>query len=745
MIGAWLSRLLRAMLRRWRPREGWPGWSLGALAALWPAWALAHTGWIRGANGLVTFAFLAYVILHLFFSRPHRRLRVAAMFLLPYPLMLVSLARALPPAGMWLNGVVNTLVWVLSAGHRGAPLAAWGDLFDIFSLHVAEFNGELLYWVQGALAGHVRSGRTALAVLLAVGLYAHVLWLLWAALRREDGLLAGLGGVFVTAWNMYWAGSGLTWVVGMLAISTLLAVALHYGYLERRWVSRRVDFSDQLRWDFGMMAGGLALAVLLVSPLIPTLTSPRLYAGIWTRISRPWTHVEQEASRLFPDVNRAPRSPLGRATLPSLPRSHKLSGSPRLLQSEVFTVRPREGKPLPPAYWYGQAYDVYTSRGWEQSPWQTKHLAAGEAWQGPVGQARVHAWHTVELKTRTRDVYAAGLPVAVDRPAQALVYDDKELIGMRLSDPTRSYVALGAINVADEAMLRGAGTAYPLWVETRYLALPPTVPARVRELARRITRDAPTPYDKARALEHELRLYPYSLDVPLPPEDRDLVDWFLFDLRTGYCDYYASAFVVLARSVGLPARFVMGYAQGRWDATAGVYHVTGNDAHSWPEVYFPSYGWVPFEPTASRPVFTYRETYRPTPEGARVSWQQTLAEFRAWARSRWRSVRLWRLFLWVVRIAVGLFLLYLAWWAYWLWRVPGPARAYAQLVWLGPWLGVELQPGWTPTEYVRALDARLRELGRAPALRDRVRAWAWRALARYLVWRYGAHPIQDAG
>jgi hypothetical protein len=89
--------------------------------------------------------------------------------------------------------------------------------------------------------------------------------------------------------------------------------------------------------------------------------------------------------------------------------------------------------------------------------------------------------------------------------------------------------------------------------------------------------------------------------VPIPPEEQDVADYFLFDLKKGYCDYYATAMVVLARSSGLPARFVSGYASGSYDAASAVYIVRELHAHSWAEVYFPEIGWIEFEPTAGQP------------------------------------------------------------------------------------------------------------------------------------------------
>ena len=82
------------------------------------------------------------------------------------------------------------------------------------------------------------------------------------------------------------------------------------------------------------------------------------------------------------------------------------------------------------------------------------------------------------------------------------------------------------------------------------------------DLAKELTANMANPYDKAKAIEAYLRTYPYSLDIKPPPPDRDVADYFLFDQKIGYCDYYATSMVVLSRAVGLPARLVIGYANG---------------------------------------------------------------------------------------------------------------------------------------------------------------------------------------
>ncbi len=139
----------------------------------------------------------------------------------------------------------------------------------------------------------------------------------------------------------------------------------------------------------------------------------------------------------------------------------------------------------------------------------------------------------------------------------------------------------------------------PAALLARHTSLPSDLPQRVHDLAREVALSDPnaTPYDQARAIETFLRQYPYSLDVPLPPPDVDMTDYFLFDLQRGFCDYYATAMVVLARSVGLPARLGTGFLQSPVTEN-GEQFIRQNGAHSWAEIYFPGYGWVEFEPTA---------------------------------------------------------------------------------------------------------------------------------------------------
>jgi transglutaminase-like putative cysteine protease len=171
----------------------------------------------------------------------------------------------------------------------------------------------------------------------------------------------------------------------------------------------------------------------------------------------------------------------------------------------------------------------------------------------------------------------------------------------------RSYTVVSSIPAVDERTLRSlspvAGSESGELSFGRYLVLPDSITARTIALSAEIVAGAETPYDQALAIESYLRQFEYDLTVPEPPSQvADVADFFLFELQRGYCDYYATAFVVLARLAGLPTRFATGYAMGGWDPMEGVWVVTEGEAHSWPEVFFSDVGWVAFEPTAGRPT-----------------------------------------------------------------------------------------------------------------------------------------------
>lgn len=311
---------------------------------------------------------------------------------------------------------------------------------------------------------------------------------------------------------------------------------------------------------------------------------------------------------------------------------------------------------------------------------------------------------------------------------QLPVYDDVEAVFPRNPEDagaSGSYEVTGLTSIADEAMLASAGADYPGWVTDRYLPMGETVTPRTIELALEIAAEAGTPYEQAVAIESYLRTnITYDERVDAPPEGADIVDYVLFEDRRGYCEYYSSAMTIMMRALGVPARTVVGYYPGDYDDARDGFLYRQENAHAWTEVFFPGYGWIPFEPTANRPleerdismeaptetvVATPEEEAAPTPtaaveEGATPAIDERILENPGPPEMSpieddsgtpgWITP--------VVGGTVLLSVLGAGFWLIWNWRLRGlpPSSAlFARLVRVGRLTGVNTTGTTTPREY----------------------------------------------
>lgn len=177
---------------------------------------------------------------------------------------------------------------------------------------------------------------------------------------------------------------------------------------------------------------------------------------------------------------------------------------------------------------------------------------------------------------------------------------------LRADDGWRDYyneLYAESLEEADDVLEEVGGI--DMWFENE-LQLPDSLPDRVRELAHELTDGLTSEYEKVRAIENYLKEdggYRYSLlEVENTPDGGDYVDHFLFESRIGYCNNFSSAMTVLLREVGIPARWTKGFTPGSQfidENGESFFEVSNANAHSWVEVFFPSYGWVPFEPSPS--------------------------------------------------------------------------------------------------------------------------------------------------
>ncbi len=289
-------------------------------------------------------------------------------------------------------------------------------------------------------------------------------------------------------------------------------------------------------------------------------------------------------------------------------------------------------KATQPRYWRGVTYDDWDGRRWRSTgpartvTWASEVLAldptAGGAGTGvgegaTAGADEAAADGGVPM-AREEQVFTAvggGLDVllAAWRPVEveaavrsAALGEDRSL---QLDTPLEAGATWRVVSAvvtpsaddlrrADPGQLP-AGSA----VLARY-ASEDDVDPEVAELARTITAGAaPTAYDRIRALEAWMAAnITYSRDIPVLPEGRDAVHELLFASHRGFCEQIGTALVVMLRSLGVPARLVVGYVPSEFDGATGEWVSRGSDAHAWAEVYFPGIGWQGFDPTASVPL-----------------------------------------------------------------------------------------------------------------------------------------------
>jgi transglutaminase-like putative cysteine protease len=298
-----------------------------------------------------------------------------------------------------------------------------------------------------------------------------------------------------------------------------------------------------------------------------------------------------------------------------LPNEHLIGSGSELSDQVVMVVRiesPQEEAitetPSSPIYLRALVYDQYTGRGWKSRPAEIKTHLPGEKIQfGLPEKSRLIRQQVQFVEDLGGFVYTVGTLVSVDHDfkvawwIQDQIHSIYDFFGVEIEE--NSYRADSVLQSPSIDELKTAEQTYPEWIRNYYMSLPATVPDDVLALAVELTATETTPFDRAVAIERYLRQIPYTLDVTRPPSSVDLTEYFLFDLRKGYCDYYATAMVVLARAAGLPARYVTGYIGEHYDAERDAYIITADQAHAWVEVYFPEYGWVPFEPTGGRSAF----------------------------------------------------------------------------------------------------------------------------------------------
>lgn len=614
----WTLRAIFWFLATFRPHLGWLALLVAMLLAWLPALALGDNRVIEMRRIQATLDLVGPVAvvvtwLLLGWRAPRRKSRWGKLtplltFLLFLLIGLLVLSQSmigwLPgPSRLWQT--VTTNGWV-SLGQ--AMVADWQQLLT-----------RLAIWWQGVLSGGAAQDNLIFAAFAGLLFWSVSALMAWLLRRYERALIAALPLLWLLGTLLLYSGVERALMLSGVTLAVVLHLLLDQQQLIRRWHAQGLDYASDLIVDRMIMIGSLGLVLFILAALMPNLYYRPLVVRYYELIEPLDSKLESVRDRLFPDLTGISRRQ--GAAAGGLPNAFLLGGSVTLGESVVMQVRANDtagyeyfdgplGEQLDPPghYMRGATLSRYDGHGWDNPATVVRQdLDANTPWRTAPTDGRKELVQSVTLFVSSPVLYAAPEPLEPGVEYQAQLRSDGDLIA--LQQRARSYTVISSIPAVSEAMLAAApnwDAEHPLPAELAiHLELPPTVTDRTRELAAKLVAGKATLFEEAQALEQFLRQYTYDLEVPEPPTDvTDITDYFLFELQRGYCDYYATAFVVLARSVGIPARFATGYAVGSWNPAEAMWIVTESAAHSWPEVYFADYGWIPFEPTAGRPTLT---------------------------------------------------------------------------------------------------------------------------------------------
>lgn len=273
----------------------------------------------------------------------------------------------------------------------------------------------------------------------------------------------------------------------------------------------------------------------------------------------------------------------------------------------VMRVRIEDSEPPRGLRWRGVALDEFTGMGWRKSPDARRPDPTVIERPGFFQLGTAEAVHHLTTQTffleplESPVLFAAPRAVALQGDLPFVRVDAEGSIQSRRHELERiMYKAISDTDEPPAEQLRRDMRPYPATFQ-RYLQLPENLDPRIVILARSmiIEANARNRYDAAKAIEWQLqRDYGYSLEMKAGGPD-PLSD-FLFNIKTGHCEYFSTAMAVMLRTHGVAARVVNGFLPGEYNETAGAYTVRQSDAHSWVEVYFPeTRSWVTFDPTPS--------------------------------------------------------------------------------------------------------------------------------------------------
>jgi protein-glutamine gamma-glutamyltransferase len=397
-----------------------------------------------------------------------------------------------------------------------------------------------------------------------------------------------------------------------------------------------------------------------------------------------------------------------------------------------------------PGFWRVLAFDRYTGQGWEISRDEKVMRVNRPEWSYrfflPLALSADRTQQVVQSYTVVSELPnllpAMTYPQQLYFPSREIEVDPEGSLRAPASlTEGLTYTVISEVPYRDRSLLQKAPTDYPRSIGKYYLEVPATIRDRVRQETERLLATSPnpitSPYEKAlylaQALKQRYSLPTDPFGLPLLEKNEDLVEAFLFKNKGGYPDHFSTVLTMMLRSIGIPARLVVGFGTGEFNAFTGFYVVKNTDAYAMTEVYFPKYGWFAFDPIPGHELIPQSVEETETFGVLRQFWQWVAGWLPTPVKSYLGEVWNWTMgwliriigFVWrivssgwvgffaglILAIALG-FLGWLGWnqwrtWRYrrWLSSLPPMERLYQQMLTVLGTKGYAKHPAQTPLEY----------------------------------------------
>ena len=252
--------------------------------------------------------------------------------------------------------------------------------------------------------------------------------------------------------------------------------------------------------------------------------------------------------------------------------------------------------------WRGIALDNFDNKTWSKSRKNVREPFNRDE-KGTIKVDFAESQNDIVIQTfylepmDTQILFALSRPVTIQGNFSTLTKDSEGGIQFFRSNFERiSYKVYSDTSLPNILELQKDNNSYSP-EQQRYLQLPENLDNRIAQFAAKITQNTNNRYDKAKVVENYLQTnFGYTLELKAGG-DQPVAD-FLFNIREGHCEYFATAMAIMLRTQGVATRIVNGFQTGDYNETADIFVVKQRNAHSWVEVYFPKENaWIPFDPT----------------------------------------------------------------------------------------------------------------------------------------------------